>query len=111
MFASRHTGFLNSRSPKPRRALGLVLGLLLLAVQTGIAAHQETHPLGQPDSQCHYCVLGGHLFGMPNVAVPPPVTPTHPQLALPVQVSLTTAAAIRGFLSRAPPAETQARPF
>src|SRR5579872_5334708 len=102
MYASRQTGFPSGLSPRLRRVLGLVLGLVLLAVQSGIVAHQETHPLGQSDSQCHYCVLGGHLFGMPNVALPPPVTPVKPQVSLPTQNSLTAAPAIRGFLSRAP---------
>ena len=108
MSTYRHLGSPSGRPPTLRRALGLALGLVLLAVQTSIVAHQETHPIGQSDTQCHYCVLGGHLFGMPNVAVPPPVTPAHPRLALPAQDSLAVAPAIRGFLSRAPPAETQA---
>ena len=108
MSLSRHVDFPSGLPPKLRRVVGLVLGLLLLVVQTGIATHQETHPIGQPDSQCHYCVLGGHLFGMPNVAVPPPVTAAQPHLAMLAQDSLVVAPAIRGFLSRAPPTETQA---
>lgn len=91
-----------------RRGLWLALALLVLAVQTGIAVHQETHPLGQSDIQCHYCALGGHAFGMPNALPLPAVAAALPAPVLPALQSLVSAPAPRGFLSRAPPPETQA---
>jgi hypothetical protein len=95
-------------SPKLRRGLWLALTLLVLVVQTGIAAHEETHPLGQSDSQCHYCALGGNLFGMPGQALPPPAPPMHAQVSLPELISIVSAPIPRGYLSRAPPSETPA---
>jgi hypothetical protein len=55
-----------------RRGLLLLLALVLLAVQTSLPAHQDSHPLNQDDSSCHYCMLGGHAPGVPNAVLPPP---------------------------------------
>jgi hypothetical protein len=60
-----------SRASVARRGLWLLVGLMLLAVQTGLPAHQDSHPLNQPDIACHYCMLGGHAPGMPNLLQPP----------------------------------------
>lgn len=49
----------------------LLLALVILAVQTSLPAHQDSHPLTQPDSACHYCMMGGHA-GVPVVTLPPP---------------------------------------
>lgn len=56
-----------------RRGLMLLLALLVLAVQTSLPAHQDSHPLNQSDSACHYCMMGGHAPGMPTAALPLPV--------------------------------------
>jgi len=52
------------------RRLWLVLAALFLAVQLGLPAHQASHPIGEPDNACHYCMLGGHSPGMPNATLP-----------------------------------------
>jgi hypothetical protein len=60
----------SQRATPVRRGLWLVVGLMLLAVQTGLPAHQDSHPLNQPDIACHYCMLGGHAPGMPTLVQP-----------------------------------------
>jgi len=56
-----------------RRGLMLLLALVVLAVQTSLPAHQDSHPLNQSDNACHYCMMGGHAPGMPTAALPLPV--------------------------------------
>jgi hypothetical protein len=51
----------------------LLLALVVLAVQTSLPAHQDSHPLNQDDSACHYCMAGGHAPGMPTATLPLPV--------------------------------------
>ena len=53
-----------------RRGLMLLVALMLLAVQTSLPAHQDSHPLNQDDSSCHYCMLGGHMPGATSTALP-----------------------------------------
>lgn len=48
----------------------LLLALVVLAVQTSLPAHQDSHPLNQDDSACHYCMAGGHAPGVPTAALP-----------------------------------------
>ena len=61
---------LRAQRPAPmRRGLLVLLALVLLAVQTSLPAHQDSHPLNQDDSSCHYCMMGGHA-GVPNTALP-----------------------------------------
>ena len=52
----------------------LLLALVVLAVQTSLPAHQDSHPLNQDDSACHYCMLVGHAPGMPNAVLPQPAS-------------------------------------
>lgn len=52
-----------------RRGLMLLVALVLLAVQTSLPAHQDSHPLNQDDSACHYCMLGGHTPGATSAAL------------------------------------------
>jgi hypothetical protein len=56
-----------------RRGLMLLLALVVLAVQTSLPAHQDSHPLNQDDSACHYCMAGGHAPGVPTAALSLPV--------------------------------------
>ena len=61
------------RRPAPlRRGLLLLVALVVLAVQTSLPAHQDSHPLNQDDSACHYCMAGGHAPGVPNAVLPVP---------------------------------------
>ena len=65
-----------SRVSRTGRALWLALALLVLTVQTGLPAHEASHHLGQADTLCQYCVLGGHLYSLPSTppaAVAPPM--------------------------------------
>lgn len=55
-------------APHWRRTF-LVLAAVLLLVQTGFPAHQDSHPIGSQDNLCQYCVMAGHAFGVPGVAV------------------------------------------
>jgi hypothetical protein len=56
-----------------RRGLMLLSALVVLAVQTSLPAHQDSHPLNQDDTACHYCMAGGHAPGVPTAALPLPV--------------------------------------
>ncbi len=60
-----------SRANRTVRALWFALALLVLGVQTALPAHEESHHLGQADSLCQYCVLGGHLYSLSST--PPAV--------------------------------------
>jgi len=57
-----------------RRGFMLLLTLVVLAVQTSLPAHQDSHPLNQDDSSCHYCMLGGHTPAATSVALSLPVS-------------------------------------
>jgi hypothetical protein len=76
---------------------------MLLAVQTTLPAHQDSHPLNQPDIACHYCMLGGHAPGMPTLVHP--VLPSTARHEAPRLVAISRI--IRGFprtrFSRGPP--------
>jgi len=96
------------RASRARHGLWLLVGLVLLAVQTGLPAHQDSHPLNQPDIACHYCMLGGHAPGMPSLALPP-----LPDLARQEAPCLATVSQIVGSFprtrfSRGPPSRVDA---
>lgn len=92
-----------SRASLARRGLWLLVGMMVLAVQTGLPAHQDSHPLNQPDIACHYCMLGGHAPGMPSLAQPPrPELARHEAPRL-VAVSLIVRGFPRTRFSRGPP--------
>jgi len=85
------------------RRLWLALGLVFLAVQLTLPAHQASHPIGQSDNACHYCMLGGHSPGMPGIAsldIAPVVPHAAPQ---PVIIRPAAAGILRQPSSRAPP--------
>lgn len=85
------------------RGLWFVLALLVLGVQTALPAHQETHALGAPDTACHFCVLGGHLSGMPGVAAPVPLTAARMEAPLPAESCFSVQPQPRIYFSRGPP--------
>ena len=91
------------RASLARRGLWSLVGLMLLAVQTGLPAHQDSHPLNQPDIACHYCMLGGHAPGMPILA--PPRLPSLARHESPqfVAVSRIVRGLPRTRFSRGPP--------
>jgi hypothetical protein len=96
------------RSRRAFRGLWLSLSLLVLGVQTALPAHQETHPLGEPDIACHYCVLGGHLSGMPGVA--PPLPPAAARIEAPdtLEMGFSVVPFPRTRFSRGPPSTLHA---
>jgi len=85
------------------RRLWLALAVLVLAVQVGLPAHEDSHPIGQMDGLCHYCALGGNLFGMPNAALPPAAAAVPVQAPLPGLFSLDVSPFPRTLFGRAPP--------
>src|SRR5579863_2405219 len=91
------------RSRRSFRGLWLFLSLLVLGVQTALPAHQETHPLGEPDTACHYCVLGGHLSGVPGVVPPLPPAAGRIEAPLPVETGFCVSPFPRTRFSRGPP--------
>jgi hypothetical protein len=99
---------LTHRASLAHRGLWLLVGLVLLAVQAGLPAHQDSHPLSQPDIACHYCMLGGHAPGMPSLAQPP--LPDRARHDVPRLVAVSRV--FRGFprtrFSRAPPSRIDA---
>ena len=52
------------------RGLWLGLAAMFLVVQLGLPAHEASHPIGQADTACHFCMLGGHSPGMPTAKLP-----------------------------------------
>ena len=96
---------------KTRRARGLwfALALLVLAVQTALPAHQDSHPLsGKADLQCQYCMLGGNLQGMPGVALPLPMPTACMEAPQQVFASLVVQTRPRRVSSRGPPSSHNA---
>jgi hypothetical protein len=90
------------------RGLWLAVTFLFLAVQLGLPAHQASHPIGQSDLTCGYCMLGAHSPGMPGLASLslPPAAP----IEAPRSVLIRPAAAglLRKPSSRAPPSVVHA---
>ena len=97
-----------SRITRTGRALWLALALLVLAVQTALPAHEASHHLGQADTLCQYCVLGGHLFSLPST--PPAVTA--PQMRWEASQRVFVSAIVtpypRTVFSRGPPSGVNA---
>ena len=56
------------------RGLWLALAFMFLTVQLGLPAHEASHPIGQADTACHFCMLGGHAPAMSNAVAPLQVT-------------------------------------
>lgn len=96
---------------KTRRARGLwfALALLVLAVQTGLPAHQDSHPLsGKSDLQCQYCMLGGNLHGMPSVALVLPMPMMRIEAPQHVFASLVDSSRPHRVANRGPPSSRNA---
>lgn len=64
------------RIPHWRRLL-MAVAVMVLLVQTGFPAHQDSHPIGSQDNLCQYCVLAAHRFGVPGVTVIVPAVPVY----------------------------------
>ena len=98
----------SSKSRSAVRGLWLALALLVLGVQTVLPAHQETHALGAPDTACHFCVLGGHLSGMPGVAPPTPLAAARMEAPRAIEAGFTLQSRHCTRYSRGPPSTRDA---
>ncbi|HEV2109786.1 MAG TPA: hypothetical protein VGT99_00415 [Gammaproteobacteria bacterium] len=97
-----------SGASRTGRALWLALALLVLAVQTGLPAHEASHHLSKPDTLCQYCVLGGHLYSLPST--PPAAVAPRMYREAPHGVFASTIASPfpRTVFSRGPPSVANA---
>ena len=90
------------------RGLWLALAFMFLTVQLGLPAHEESHPVGQTDTACQFCVMGGHAPAMPSAVLPLQLTQTTaeaPSLPAERPVLLTF---VRTRFSRGPPSRIDA---
>lgn len=92
-----------SRATRTVRALWFALALLVLGVQTALPAHQESHHLGQADTLCQYCVLGGHLYSLTSTPPPAPAPQLRWEATQGVFVSANIESFPRTVFSRGPP--------
>lgn len=99
---------LTHRLDRTARRLWLVLGLVFLAVQLTLPAHQASHPVGQSDLACHYCMLGGHSPAMSGAASLPPILALGEEAPHPVLIRPAAAGLLRQPSSRAPPSVVDA---
>jgi|SRR5579859_2733202 len=97
------TAFDLSHSARRLRGLWMALALMFLAVQLGLPAHEAGHPIGQPETACHYCMLGGHSPGMPNATLPPQTSETKAIAPLIPVVAPASQNFTRTYFSRGPP--------
>jgi hypothetical protein len=86
-----------------RRGLMLLLVLVVLAVQTSLPAHQDSHPIGSPDNHCQYCVMAGHAVGVPGVAIQAPLPPVYARHQGTKPVEIHARPLPRTLFSRGPP--------
>lgn len=76
---------------------------VMFVVQTALPAHQDTHPIGSTHTHCEYCVMAGHAFGVPGMAILVPPTPVYAEYqgAKPSEVHVQPYP--RTLFSRGPP--------
>jgi hypothetical protein len=97
-----------SRATRTVRALWFALALLVLGVQTALPAHQESHHLGQADSLCQYCVLGGHLYSLTSTPPAIPAPALHWEAPGGVSIAFVVSPFPRTVFSRGPPSAIDA---
>ena len=97
-----------SRLARRLRGLWLALAFMFLTVQLGLPAHEASHPIGQTDTACQFCMMGGHAPGMPNAVLPLQLAQAKaeaPRLPAERRVFLTF---VRTCFSRGPPSRIDA---
>jgi hypothetical protein len=99
---------LTPRMHRTARRLWLAFGIVFLAVQLTLPAHQASHPIGQSDLACHYCMLGGHSPAMASTVSLPPVLALREEAPCPVLIRPAAAGLLRQPSSRAPPSVVDA---
>lgn len=98
----------HARTTRAARALWFALALLVLGVQTALPAHQESHHLGQADSLCQYCVLGGHLYSLSSTPPQLPVPQSRWEAPQAAFISFIVPSFPRTVFSRGPPSAIDA---
>lgn len=98
----------HSRATRTVRALWFALALMVLGVQTALPAHQESHHLGQADSLCQYCVLGGHLYSVTSAPPAIPAPAFHWETPRGVSIAFVVSSFPRTVFSRGPPSAIDA---
>jgi hypothetical protein len=90
------------------RGLWLALAFMLLTVQLGLPAHEASHPIGQADTACQFCMMGGHAPAAPCVLLPLQLTQTRAEApSLPAE-RLVLQTFVRTRFSRGPPSRIDA---
>ena len=85
------------------RGLWLALVFMFFTVQLGLPAHEASHPIGQADTACHFCMMGGHAPAMPSAILPLQLTHSMAEApSLPAERPVLSAF-IRTRFSRGPP--------
>ena len=97
----------NALSTRRWRRLFLALATVVLLVQTGFPAHQDTHPIGSHDL-CQYCFMVGHAFGVPTVALLVPTPPVHAEYRAVKPAEFHVTPFPRTRFSRGPPLNSYA---
>lgn len=85
-----------------RRVMFAVLAVMLL-VQTGFPAHEDSHPIGSKHAHCEYCVMAGHAFGAPGVAILVPPAPVYAAYQATRPIEFCVRPLPRTRFSRGPP--------
>jgi hypothetical protein len=89
------------------RFAGLVLSLLLMAVEAGAIAHELEHQLTNPDQPCAQCLFVGHQGKVPATVATFPVLVT-PESFLPTPPTPALAGhRVAVYAARAPPASSE----
>jgi|SRR5579859_3004070 len=92
-----------SRTLHRLRGLWLALAFMFLTVQLGLPAHEAGHPIGQADTACQFCVMGGHAPAMSNAVLPPQLTQSTAEPPRLPAVRPILQALVRTRYSRGPP--------
>ena len=92
-----------SRTLHRLRGLWLALALMFLTVQLGLPAHEAGHPIGQADTACQFCMMGGHAPAMPNAVLPPQLRQSTAEAPLLPALRPVLQALVRTRYSRGPP--------
>ncbi|HEV2320854.1 MAG TPA: hypothetical protein VGT42_00710 [Gammaproteobacteria bacterium] len=85
-----------------RRVMFAALAVMVV-VQTALPAHENTHPIGSPHVHCEYCVLAGHAFGVPGMALVVPPAPVYAEYRGTKPAEVHVQAFPRTRFSRGPP--------
>jgi hypothetical protein len=98
-----------SRIAHRLRGPWLALTFMFLTVQLGLPAHEASHPIGQTDTACQFCMMGGHAPAMPSAFLPPQLTHSTAEAPRLPAVRPVLVTFVRTYRSRGPPHAVDAR--